>query len=46
MIGLVERNRYGAVVIYGRIGIRQYYYYTESQARRLYIEECKKILGE
>lgn len=39
---LVEKNIHGAWVIYGEIGIRQYYYYTKSQAMDLYREEVAK----
>lgn len=28
----VERNIHGAWVVYGTIGIRQYYYYTKGEA--------------
>ena len=40
-IHLVERNIRGAVVIYGALGVRQYYDYTETEARRRYIADCK-----
>jgi len=40
VIDLVERNVHGAWVIWGEIGIRQYYYYTKKEAMRLYREEC------
>ena len=45
-IFLVEQNVRGAWVIYGRLGVRQYYYYTKAEAIRLYKEECSKILFE
>lgn len=35
----IELNIYGAWVIHGCIGIRQYLYYTKREARRMYIEE-------
>ena len=38
-IHLVERNIRGAWVIYGLLGVRQYYYYTKREAMRLYREE-------
>lgn len=41
---LVEQNIHGAWVIYGEIGIRQYYYYTKSQAMDMYRDEVKKTL--
>lgn len=40
-IHLVERNIRGAVVIYGALGVRQYYDYAENEARRRYIAECR-----
>ena len=41
---IVEKNIRGAWVIYGKIGIRQYYYYTKAEAMRRYREECKQTL--
>lgn len=41
-IYLMEKNIRGAWVIYGTLGVRQYYYYTKAQARKLYLDECKK----
>lgn len=35
-IYLTERNVHGAWVVYGIIGVRQYYFYTKKQAERLY----------
>ena len=47
MIFFTEKNIHGAIVIYGRLGIRQYYNYTESQARKTYMQECNaKIVTE
>lgn len=40
-ISLVERNRYGAWVISGEIGTRQYYYYTKREAMKRYRDEYK-----
>jgi hypothetical protein len=37
-----ERNIHGAIVIYGELGIRQYYYYKINEAKRLYKEEYQK----
>ena len=42
VIHLMEKNIHGAWVIYGEIGVRQYYYYTKKEARSLYIKECKE----
>ena len=39
-IDFVERNIHGAWVIWGSIGIRQYYYYTKREAIRHYRAEC------
>lgn len=43
-IHLVEKNIHGAIVIYGAIGIRQYYYCSKKEAMRRYQEECKALL--
>lgn len=44
-ITFVEKNIHGAWVVYGDIGFRQYYGYSERAARRLYNEEAaKKVL--
>ena len=43
-IFFTELNIRGAWVIYGRIGVRQYYYYTKPEAEKLYIDECKKTI--
>ena len=39
---LVEKNIRGAWVVYGAIGVKQYYGYSKSEAVRRYEEECKK----
>ena len=44
MIEFMEKNIRGAWVVYGTIGIRQYYGYTKREARRLYAKECKKVV--
>lgn len=41
-IDFVEKNIHGAWVVWGEIGIRQYYYYTKKDAIRLYLQECKE----
>lgn len=38
----VDQNLRGAWVIYGDLGIRQYYYMTKREAMRLYNEECAR----
>ena len=45
-IFFVEKNIRGAWVIYGRLGVKQYYYYTKEQAVELYKAECKRKLFE
>lgn len=49
-IYLIERNIRGAWVIYGSIGIRQYYDYTKKEAKQKYLDEikekCKEIKNE
>ena len=42
IIAVVERNIRGAWVIYGRLGVRQYYYYTKKQAEKMYRDEYKQ----
>ena len=41
-IDFVEKNIHGAWVIYGELGIRQYYYYTKAQAIKLYRGEASE----
>ena len=36
----MEKNVHGAWVVYGELGVRQYYYYTKKEARRRYIEDA------
>ena len=43
-IWLVEKNIRGAWVIYGVIGIKQYYYYTKKEAIARYNQEIKESL--
>lgn len=43
-IYFAEKNVRGAWVIYGAIGVRQYYFYTKKQAMKRYREECKQTL--
>ena len=45
-IFFVEQNIRGAWAIYGRLGVKQYYYYTKAEAIELYKAECKKKLFE
>lgn len=41
IITFIEKNIHGAWVIWGALGIRQYYYYTKQGAKRKYIEEAR-----
>lgn len=43
-IYFAEKNVRGAWVIYGAIGIRQYYFYTKKQAVKRYREGCRQTL--
>lgn len=36
-----EKNIHGAWVVYGTIGVRQYYGYTKRQAEKMYREQVK-----
>ena len=44
VIHLMEKNYHGAWVVYGEIGIKQYYGYTKKEARAMYIKESKEKL--
>ena len=39
IIYFTEKNIHGAIVVYGELGIRQYYGYTTAQAKKKYKEE-------
>ena len=41
-IYLIEKNIHNAIIIYGRIGKRIYYYYTKKQAIKNYNNLCKR----
>lgn len=43
---IVEQNIRGAWVIYGRLGVKQYYGYTKAEAVERYKAECKEKLFE
>lgn len=43
-IFFIEQNIHGAWVVYGVIGVKQYYYCTKAEARRLYDEEASLIV--
>lgn len=38
IIFFVETNVHGAVVIYGAYGVKQYYGYTKTEAKKKYLE--------
>ena len=42
LIYFIEKNIRGAWVVWGVIGMRQYYYYTKAQAKQMYLDECNK----
>ena len=44
VIYFVEKNVRGAWVIYGQIGVKQYYGYTKQEAVAKYKEECKRTV--
>ena len=45
-IYFMEKNIRGAWVVYGVLGIRQYYYYTKAQAKKDYLKKCSnKIIN-
>lgn len=39
-IFFMEKNHIGPWVVYGDIRVKQYYYYTKTEAARLYKEEA------
>ena len=39
-----ERNVHGAWVVYGQLGVTQYYGYTKKEAEKKYKEECDKLI--
>lgn len=43
-VHLVEKNVHGAWVVYGAIGVKQYYGYSKAEAVRRYKEECKNTI--
>lgn len=43
-IFFIEKNIRGAWVVYGRIGVKQYYGYTKAEAVEKYKEECKRTV--
>ena len=45
-IFIIEKNVRGAWVIYGALGVRQYYGYSKTVAIKQYREECAKTLFE
>lgn len=45
-IHFMEKNIHGAWVVYGLMGVKQYYYYTKAQARQMYVDEYNKTYFE
>lgn len=43
-IFFTEQNIHGAYVIYGELGVKQYYGYTKKESEQMYKEECKSKL--
>ena len=41
MIYFTERNIHGAWVVYGIIGVKQYYGYTKKEAEKMYKEQAR-----
>jgi hypothetical protein len=39
-----EKNIHGAWVVYGALGVKQYYGYTKAESEQLYKTECSKML--
>ena len=45
IIDFIERNIRGACVVWGALGIRQYYNYTKAEAERMYRDEYARTDG-
>lgn len=45
-IYFMEKNKYGAWVVYGVDGVKQYYYYTKAEAKKKYIEDCNVFVNQ
>lgn len=45
-IFFMEKNCPGAWIVYGDIGVKQYYYYTKTEAARLYKQEAWTKQGQ
>ena len=44
MIYFIERNVHGTWVVYGALGVKQYYGYTKKQAKQMYLNECNATI--
>ena len=44
-IYFAERNKYGAVVVYGSKGIKHYYGYSIAEAKRRYREDTRIFIN-
>ncbi len=43
-IYFMEKNDHGAWVVYGQIGVKQYYYFSKKEAEENYKNECRESL--
>lgn len=43
-IFFMEKNIRGAWVVYGELGVKQYYYYTKEEAKKMYLDECNRTI--
>ena len=46
IVFFIERNIHGGWAVYGMDGVKQYYGYTKSEAKKKYIEDYKVILNK
>lgn len=46
IVFFMERNIHGAWVVYGAYGVKQYYGYTKSQERKLYLESDRIFVNQ
>lgn len=46
IIFFIEKNIRGAWVIYGLGGVKQYYGYTKTEAKKKYIEDCNIFINQ
>lgn len=46
IIFFIEHNIHGGWTVYGHNGVKQYYGYTKSEAKKKYIESYKVIINK